>query len=130
MDWPLLFIIGNSNVKMKFAVVTLKCLRLIKCAIVAHELQIATCIVMCNYMFSCLSKFNNCFPYVLCAFSLLTSKLLNYSCLQTSNPVFWIFYEFTQCSKCLLLFVIFLLFLSQFFVEPTMVSIDKPLRME
>jgi hypothetical protein len=51
MDWPLFFIIGNSNVKIKFAVATLKCLRLIECAIVTHELQLATCIVVCNSCF-------------------------------------------------------------------------------
>jgi hypothetical protein len=41
MDWPLLFIIGNSNVEIKFAMATLKCLRLIECATITYELQLA-----------------------------------------------------------------------------------------
>ncbi len=40
MDWPLLLIIGNSNVKIKFAMVTLKCSRSTECATIAHELQL------------------------------------------------------------------------------------------
>jgi hypothetical protein len=41
MDWSLLLIIRNSNVKIKFTMVALKCLRLIKCVAIAHELQLA-----------------------------------------------------------------------------------------